>query len=283
MEEFRDKENEEQKDDDIYEETVAVAFKNISAHLVELIDEAPASVIQTEEDIEMAHDTQFVTGFHQVEQLIFGRHEEGCMDNKVFGYLLGWNAMLSKIEQGRIKSQLSAQTQYSRVLASLTEHLESNAAVYQQLLVAIVPYLPRMNKGLQNSYNSDLAAFAPEYCDINSERSSRLFCLQTLINFMKSFPSLGRKFYQDCDKQILDIVLPYIKQVVSPAILENEIKKIEMSQLELGADSDLSFVLFKSTKEVIATYNKITDISVQLKLKIPADYPLKSVVVDIGD
>jgi len=46
---------------------------------------------------------------------------------------------------------------------------------------------------------------------------------------MKSFPSLGRKYYQECDKQILDIVMPFIKQVVSPAILENEIKKIEVA------------------------------------------------------
>jgi len=28
------------------------------------------------------------------------------MSNKVFGYLLAWNAMLLKIENGRIKSQL---------------------------------------------------------------------------------------------------------------------------------------------------------------------------------
>lgn len=53
----------------------------------------------------------------------------------------------------------------------------------------------------------------------------------------------------------MDIMLPYIKAVVSPAILENEIKKIELSQLELGQKSDLTFVLFKSTKEIIATYN----------------------------
>ena len=55
-------------------------------------------------------------------------------------------------------------------------------------------------------------------------------------------------------------MLPYIKLVISPAILDNEIKKIEMSQLELGANSDLTFVLFKSTKEVIATYAKTAEI-----------------------
>lgn len=78
-------------------------------------------------------------------------------------------------------------------------------------------------------------------------------------------------------------MLPYIKSVISPAILDNEIKKIELSQLELGQNSELTFVLFKSTKEVIATYAKSTELSCQLKIKIPHDYPLKSVQVDIGE
>ena len=70
---------------------------------------------------------------------------------------------------------------------------------------------------------------------LTQERASRLMTLHTLINFMKSFPSLARKFYDTCDRQILEVTRPYIKQIVSPAIMENEIKKIELAQLELGA------------------------------------------------
>jgi hypothetical protein len=33
-----------------------------------------------------------------LEQLVFGESQEGCINNKIFGYLLAWNAMLSKIE-----------------------------------------------------------------------------------------------------------------------------------------------------------------------------------------
>jgi hypothetical protein len=77
--------------------------------------------------------------------------------------------------------------------------------------------------------------------------------------------------------------MPYIKLVVSPAILENEIRKIELSQMELGSDNDLSFVLYRSTNEVQATYVKSSELSYKITLRIPPDYPLKSVVVDIGD
>lgn len=45
----------------------------------------------------------------------------------------------------------------------------------------------------------------------------------TLVGFMKSFPSMARKYYQNCDKQLLEIIMPYIKALVSPAILDNEI------------------------------------------------------------
>ena len=78
------------------------------------------------------------------------------MNNKVFGYLLVWNAMLTKIEQGRIKCQLTAETsvqsqsiQYLQVLSALTEYLETDPTIYQMLLVSLIPYLPKITKKAQ--------------------------------------------------------------------------------------------------------------------------------------
>jgi len=59
--------------------------------------------------------------------------------------------------------------------------------------------------------------------DIDSENHTKTMALYTLVGFMKCFPSLARKYYQDCDKQLLEIVMPYIRTIVNPAILENEI------------------------------------------------------------
>jgi hypothetical protein len=48
------------------------------------------------------------------------------MSTKIFGYLLAWNAMLTKIEFGRIKAQLQNQGHpYIEVLTALTDYLES--------------------------------------------------------------------------------------------------------------------------------------------------------------
>ena len=143
------------------------------------------------------------------------------------------------------------------------------------LLVIIVAYLPQVKKVALTQ--QDLQNFDPALMDIDDLQSSKLMSLYTLTEFMKSFPSLARKYYSNCDKQLLEIVMPYIKQTVNPAILDNEIQKIEISQVTLkdnGQGDGLTFSLFKSTKEIIAEYTK-GEISMQLKIQIPNDYPLK--------
>lgn len=102
------------------------------------------------------------------------------------------------------------------------------------MLLALVPFLPEMRGKVHSNYKHDLAQFAPEYMTLADIHDTKMLVLTTLINFMKSFPSSARKFYTECDKHLTDIMLPYIRSVVSPAILENEIKKIELSQTELG-------------------------------------------------
>ena len=142
--------------------------------------------------------------------------------------------MLLKIDYGRTKPQLLSEAgvtkakQCMQVLGALTEYLETDTTTYEMMLVSIVPYLPVMKKGFEG-FIKELRDFQPEYCQVQERKSGRVLSLMTLTNFMKTFPSLGRKFYQDCDKTILEITLPYIKSVVSPAILDNEIKKIELS------------------------------------------------------
>ena len=44
------------EEDKAHEDSVAIAFKNISANLIDLIEDAPDSVVQTDEDIEKAAD-----------------------------------------------------------------------------------------------------------------------------------------------------------------------------------------------------------------------------------
>ena len=44
-------------------------------------------------------------------------------------------------------------------------------------------------------FKNEISKFSPEYCNPKDSEQTKTFCLVTLINFMKSFPSLGRKFY----------------------------------------------------------------------------------------
>ena len=98
-----------------------------------------------------------------------------------------------------------------------------------------------------------------------------------MYNFMANFPSLTRDYYQSCDRRVFALVHPIISKLISPAIMENEIRKIETSQADLSTQN-LSFTLFKSTKEILADYID-GEVEVQLKLKIPNEYPLKNIEV----
>jgi hypothetical protein len=93
-----------------------------------------------------------------------------------------------------------------QVLSALTEFLETDPSAYQMLLVSLVPYLPKIKKMSQEMFKNEIRDFVPEYCNPKDSRHTQIMCLVTLINFMKSFPSLGRKFYQECDRQLLEIM-----------------------------------------------------------------------------
>jgi hypothetical protein len=117
--------------------------------------------------------------------------------------------MLMKIEQGRIKSQLQGQSDYSQVLGALNEYLEENPGIYRMYLISLLAYLPEEKRGLHEAYN--VSSFEPEYIDLQDKKASALLIIYSLLNFMKSFPSLARKYFQECDKQLLELVMPYIK------------------------------------------------------------------------
>lgn len=171
--------------------------------------------------------------------------------------MLTWSSLLKKIDCGRIKAQLEERDDYSSIIGTVTEYLEQNRFIYQMLLVIIIAYLPRTKR--VHMTQEEYYEFDPALVDLEDPEHAKLMSLHTLVAFMKSFPSLARKYYQDCDKKLLDIVQPYIKQVVSPAILDNEIQKIEISQISLkesGQGEGLTFALFKSTKEITAQYTK---------------------------
>lgn len=94
-----------------------------------------------------------------LERLVLGENQDGCMNSKIYGYFLAWNAMLIKIEQGRIKSQLTQAKQYQSVLASLTDYLEANSPIYEMLLVSLVPFFPIVKKSISEDYSRDLVDY----------------------------------------------------------------------------------------------------------------------------
>ncbi len=80
-----------------------LAFRNISDILIEILENPPA--LNSDGTV---HHQHVISGSTHVENLIFTEAHSGSnvnqMSTKMFGYLLAWNSLLIKIENGRIKS-----------------------------------------------------------------------------------------------------------------------------------------------------------------------------------
>jgi len=115
------------------------AFKNVSGKLLDVLDNPP-SFKEEEEDM-----SELLQNKLEIEKLIGGSTaaagHEGTMNSKTYGFLLVWNALLSKIEHGRIKAQMHGD--YSHVLGALVDYLEENPELYQMLLVILIGFLPK--------------------------------------------------------------------------------------------------------------------------------------------
>jgi hypothetical protein len=87
---------------------------------------------------------------------------------------------------------LQGNSDYGQVLGAINEYLEDNDGIYRMLLANLLAYLPEEKRGLSDAYN--VSTFEPEYMDLSQKRSVSLLAVYTLLNFMKSFPSLARKY-----------------------------------------------------------------------------------------
>lgn len=145
-EEPKEKKKDEKTDEQV-EAKKKMEFKNVSQCLIDLIENPNILELQAEineQDNENENDDQ--TFKHQIESLVYGHSKEGCFNKKIFGYLLAWSCMLSKIDLGNFKAQLNGRDDYTAILATISEYLEQNKFVYQTLLVIIVAYLPKVKR-----------------------------------------------------------------------------------------------------------------------------------------
>ena len=253
--------------------------KNISIMLLDIIEMPPDIKEEThhhdEDELEESEEEIVHEGYMNI-QSSSTLLDEKIMSNNAYSYFLAWNSMLNKIGNAKMKLKFEQDHEYLRAINSLQEFLTMNQHVYEMFLIMMIPYLPQ---NVKNKWSpSNILDCKPEWIDLNDQKLIREFGLFSMYNFMANFPSLAREYYQDCDRRIYDMVYPIISKVISPAIMENEIRKIEISQADLSTQN-LSFTLFKSTKEILADYIE-GEVEVQLKLKIPNEYPLKGIEIE---
>ena len=102
---------------------------------------------------------------------------------------------------------------------------------------------------------------------------------------LKLIPALIRDWWNRQGKRISDYVDRFTSKYVSPVLIVNEMKQINLNNLSIGSsntfnkniDDEYESVIkikgFEKTREVVTVY-KVKDLTMELVLRLPYDYPL---------
>ena len=154
--------------------------------------------------------------------------------------------------------------------------------VYQLLLCSLGPLLPmaQRRRELKHISEKEVVAFHAEWMDLSSTKAVQLLAIQTLLRFAQLFPELLKRFLAaHLTKEQLSGTSLLLAEVVSPALLGLEVSKLEVSQLEWRKEG-LDVAIIRSTREIRAHYSQ-GEVEASLLLKIPKDYPLRSIEVKL--
>jgi hypothetical protein len=96
-----------------------LAFRNVSAAMIEALEHPP----NLHEDLKKEDSEEEEEAKFMLEDIVGAKETSRT---KAFGYLMAWNSLLNKIEQGRVKTTLENDSDYSQVLSAVSEYLEEN-------------------------------------------------------------------------------------------------------------------------------------------------------------
>jgi hypothetical protein len=132
--------------------------------------------------------------------------------------------------------------------------------------------------------NDEWNLFSIADFDFNSFYIQKYSC-DLYKHALKLIPALIRDWWNRQGKRISDYVDRFTSKYVSPVLIVNEMKQINLNNLSIGSsntfnkniDDEYESVIkikgFEKTREVVTVY-KVKDLTMELVLRLPYDYPL---------
>jgi hypothetical protein len=187
------------------------------------------------------------------------------MEPKTLAYILTWLLLIHKYKTERFHKE-KQKSPSSEFMNSFKDLLESSGELVTVFLTTLMGYLHDETE-IDCSYDVS-------WTDVLNEDSVAQLCCFSMLQFLSSFPSLGRSWWLGTDRFLSNSVSRVVKKVISSVILQQEMKNIENRQVE-WKEQGVSIICSKAAKNITAVFSK-SEFSVQVSLQIPTDYPLSS-------
>jgi len=196
--------------------------------------------------------------------------DEGVHNHNIFGYLLTWMLVFDLFTNASLK-----------VKSGYMDHLRREKLVEDRFLPHIFSIL-RLHGGSTRPVKLDIWEVDEYYLEMYSADNPiglSLLAAHLYYRALLLVPGLIRNWLLDCrDRQLSGTVTNFTSTHFSPAIIRAELAQVKDPSLAAGiADDNFTVKVASAVSEITAAF-AVDEYSMELKLKLPADFPLHTIV-----
>ncbi|KAF4581811.1 hypothetical protein EYR40_002829 [Pleurotus pulmonarius] len=188
---------------------------------------------------------------------------------RVFTHLLGWMVVFDLFVDASLK-----------VRSAYVEQLRDRGIISAYFIPNIFDLL-RLPEGIARAFKLDAWAvdeFYVQYYDEGVPGALSVLAAHLYYRALLTIPSLVYSWVLDCkDRQLSSTIAAYTSSYFSPVIIRAELAHVRESTPELSDDA-FKVKVSSNVSEVTASYT-VDDQELEIKLKIPADWPLHRIEV----
>jgi len=185
--------------------------------------------------------------------------------HSLLGYFLSWMVIFAylEIQSSRLKYSFVMQLKDSDIVGNFLEALF-------EVLVSTEPHVSS-----KSPETFDLAEL-----EMESDESVFHFSSYLYLALLKALPAVVRTWWNDCnDKQLRNAVDTYTEKRFSQYVITHQLASVRDSEVLKFDNMTVKATL--ANRQVTATYKK-EDISMEVFVKLPANFPLRQVELDAG-
>ncbi|KAJ7199225.1 hypothetical protein GGX14DRAFT_468328 [Mycena pura] len=227
-------------------------------------------VIEAGVDVDEAVKAELPIELLDILQLNLNFDHGGMLDleeSPVFGYLLGWMVVFDLFIDASLKVRLG----YSDQLRAIE--------IIGTSFIPNVLTLLGIDQGIPKAFKLDVWTVDEYYVQLyecGSAWSLQVLAAHLYYRALLTVPSLIHTWVLDCkDRTLLASIGTYTAQHFSPVLIRAELTHVRSAGL---GDESLTVKVAVAVNEVAATY-LVDDHRLEIRLKIPADWPLRKIEV----